>query len=852
VDLPPLEINSTTPQWLRIAWDSVSHDNGILSLLAPTGITISTSTGARARAELDAPSSVVSMLADCVASQGQRLTVAIPPIGRHLPLLMAVTATMANAIFKKALVESGATFQQMRQASASVLIVSPDLDLRSRYSDLYVGSTQLDEVFHGSRMKPNGTRVALRSYPNGSASGVCFFLPTLTLPSHLSLSPRLVIVDARYGRWTNRAEMLARWVGQFGQSVGVVVLYSLGDDDTSSPFLKRNFIDFPFDHVAVESSLQAHVGGLTENESVDWSFSQVPNFLKRSHEVTLVPTDSETKILLKGISRLLDEHRDRDNLDLRRARWLLAILSQMPVPLIWYEEAARDRGRSAISSLIKRLGMQSESDEDLGPVIQSLKVSLEQLYDRLRDGGTRALSTRDAITGILSDSESASLLVLVRDDIMELALRRWLLIDALKDKDYTERLEICSCPHFVRISGRSYNAVVVQGCMPRRYRWILGARLGDVVRFLAYDHEVQIIEKQLLRFYGRDSANTRARQRDRAIASLSGKSVHASEYEEMLPSLAFRKPDESATSHVAHHQVTVSTFSDLASAFAEKQRYVEEEERLYKEAILTESVWTFALGEDMEEQDMTMMNASVADGLGIAIQVKFAGALVSILRFPAEQIVDCMRPSRDGEVARMAAEDVLPGDVLLVTRGSNRASLFDRIIDLAQEQPRLKYLATFRRTWQQALTKMAAEYRSPAGVDYVRILRALQNCGATIESGATVRGWVRGDVIGPETPSSIAAVGHVSLTSTLVTDAKAFDRAFRQIRGLHQSIGRRLSSSIRRTISQSYDAESSDDKDPITDHLQIPIDELLDTIELAHVLQVTDERRLTHAVKLEL
>src|SRR5262249_46663932 len=161
--------------------------------LGPSGISIRGTDQSRARLYPDPTSLSIVTLSNLCRKNRKKLAVAIPPFARHFPLLLASSALLASTLEHAA----GST------RDGSVLVVSRDLDIRSRYCDVFVHKQLLDDAHPGSRMRPNGDRVSLRSQVGGEdhTRGVCFFLPELSLPASIDLRPALIILDLRYARW---------------------------------------------------------------------------------------------------------------------------------------------------------------------------------------------------------------------------------------------------------------------------------------------------------------------------------------------------------------------------------------------------------------------------------------------------------------------------------------------------------------------------------------------------------------------------------------------------------------------------------------------------------------------------
>ena len=72
----------------------------------------------------------------------------------------------------------------------------------------------------------------------------------------------------------------------------------------------------------------------------------------------------------------------------------------------------------------------------------------------------------------------------------------------------------------------------------------------------------------------------------------------------------------------------------------------------------------------------------------------------------------------------------------------------------------------------------------------------------------------------------------------MVHQAKEFDRAFHRIRSIRQGIGRRLNGAIRRSFRHFAEGTPDQSAEQLDDRLRIPLDELLETIDLAEVISV--------------
>ena len=182
-DFSPYTPISNAPSWLWDLANIARVDLGILALLGPSGISVGTEQGKRIRVKPDPMAVFLAGLASHICASGQRLAIGIPPAGRHLPLLLASTAILTNTLKRSLAINTS--------IEGNILVISPDLDVRSRYCDLFVEKQALDEVYVGSRMRPTGEQVTIRGGNIRKSQGVCFFLPGLILPKRLNFILRL-------------------------------------------------------------------------------------------------------------------------------------------------------------------------------------------------------------------------------------------------------------------------------------------------------------------------------------------------------------------------------------------------------------------------------------------------------------------------------------------------------------------------------------------------------------------------------------------------------------------------------------------------------------------------------------
>jgi hypothetical protein len=201
---------------------------------------------------------------------------------------------------------------------------------------------------------------------------------------------------------------------------------------------------------------------------------------------------------------------------------------------------------------------------------------------------------------------------------------------------------------------------------------------------------------------------------------------------------------------------------------------------------------------------------------------------------PPEHTVERLRPSAGEDITQVPARDLQPGDVLILVEEGARGDLFDRVVQLTEDQPDWQYLARYRKQWQEAMRTLASKYDC-ARRGYSRLYVDFRQAGSTITTDVSVGNWVLGRVMGPDHPSSIRAAGKLAGMDALERDAKDFDKAFQTIRSIHRALGRRLSRLIRQSSQFIADPEEPASNETLDDHIWLPVTELLETVDLAEV-----------------
>jgi hypothetical protein len=362
------------------------------------------------------------------------------------------------------------------------------------------------------------------------------------------------------------------------------------------------------------------------------------------------------------------------------------------------------------------------------------------------------------------------------------------------------------------------------------------------VTFIAYPHEVDVVDHQLNGFYRTASLGGQSSRRNEITAKICGDSLNARELGVEHPPFVLQldRPNIPKAKPAKAQSIKGGDLKGLAQLGRELQQREAEQA---VDISLVSSWRSDTSGEATPEEIEDGLSGLDGDTPCYRALVRTEKGNERIVFLPVHRAIEFMSSSRNTGLTLGSPAELGPGDVLLRLDEGGRADLFDRIVELAENEPGLAFLGRFRSEWQRAIQAFASKYSSNRVVDYGRALRALQDNGARIVSPLTVRNWVENFVIGPEDIDSIVAVGRATHIGSLERNAKEFDRVFRRIRGLHQGLGRRLSSAIRERF-RSVTGDALDSKTPGEDEdldlrLGIPLDEMLETIEFLEIVQIS-------------
>jgi hypothetical protein len=830
VDWTPYIPPASSPSWLSGLATIASSQDSVLALLGPSGIRATVPPNVPVRLVPDPAALFLVGLAGRASGTDNRLAVGLPPVGRHLPLLLGAASLLAATV-------AGADTK-----GRGILVVSPDLQQRSNYCNLRVGNQSIDNFYPGNRLLPTGKPVAIKKGANslrhGASQGITFFLPLLNLPKTIGVRVSLIVLDLRLAKWVDRAGDLAQWAGALQKRCGVIALYTVGDPTTREALVAAKYVDMPLDDVALNTCNSLLLGHAQISAApIDWSIGRAASYTNHANDVRVVPARDELIRTIDEIGILLTECRELDTPDLRRARWLGAMFRSLCMPLESYETAASLGGARTLHYHISRIGSLSRDNPELGPVVQSLRMLFTRLYMLAGESNPKAVEMQKVLSKI-RPSDGGTLIV-VRDRVGELATQSW--CEALRTEGKIACMPvISSCASFGDAQGDQHNTTIFPGLLHRRYAWISSADLGNRVIWLSYRGEVDAIKTQLGAMQGDEARRARRDWRLAAISYLgSHRALPREQSEAVQPELRISVSPPQKTGRESEPQKlkTIQTggFKGLADALRKEVDILPVAPRpsLGAGARLDDDSPLDAASVDIESpQDLD------DDVVVVTVQSERSGR--RSVHIPATEMVEVARYRPSMDLLRIEASALQVGDILLLTQGERRVSLFDEIVGLAEQQPHLAFLHHYRQKWRATVALMATHFSNDGRLDYSKMLESVREHGSPVTTELTLRSWVKEERIGPDALESIVAVGRMTGVDEVASDAVKFDRAFRRLRGIRAGIGRRLNTSLRGSFARAMSGAEVDidDSETFDDQLDLPADELIAAIDPSEILDV--------------
>ena len=179
-------------------------------------------------------------------------------------------------------------------------------------------------------------------------------------PSEIAFKPTVVILDLTHDHWIERMSEIIEWCIHLrdaqDEQPTLLTILPFGDRKSREALTSHGIPIFPLD----SSGILEIVKGfspivLPKDEHVreayrTWSFSSyaIEKPLNRQHTIYHVPYEAAAPVLetISHIYQTLNGTNEKQvHRDLRLAGWLVGTLTQLPIPIQWYEQHAYLMGK---------------------------------------------------------------------------------------------------------------------------------------------------------------------------------------------------------------------------------------------------------------------------------------------------------------------------------------------------------------------------------------------------------------------------------------------------------------------------------------------------------------------------
>lgn len=887
-----LEERPEAADWIKEIAAAFRSDFGILALHGISGLTEQLPGRPPIRIPLCGTDNLLLLLARNAIQARQHLGVAVPPGTVMIPMLMVCKTFLGDLLDQQDMLGMANRLPNIKELGG-ILLVSPDAEMRARYFSMRVGQESVVTSYPACRMRPDGSVVAVSTNDVSLKQfSVCFFLAhqrQLPDPHQIAFKPAVAILDLTHDHWIDRMSEMVDWCIQLrnnqNEQTTLIALLPFGDRLSRDALNSHGITVFPIDSKGI---LELEEGFMpipppqdefTRDAYSAWSFSAYAseNPQKRMHTIFQIPDDNAADVLeianyiYQALDGVDEKHSHRD---LRLSGWLVGTLLQLPVPVQWYEQHAYLMGnRQTLKKLISGIGSNVGGTTylDLAPVLQSLRGQLEVLYSRLSNTNPKSEAFiqyyREHLHPLLAADKDMALLV--RNDVVSRALWPWLLSEGIP-AEHQRYLRVLT---YKQEEGREmFDHMIATGPWPSRYRWQIGGRLGQTVDFLLYRGEEIALEHQIGIFYSARSQTLCEKVRFSLLKTFgdihtvpqphSQPTGHSAldlvkigdggrieeDLQRTMP--IYEDLDETDADLKSLFDIASIDVTPLSLAITMPSTHSEEPTKAQIISWHDDSFLDSGDQAEFDEDDSHVPSGGPVEScILLKIQMSSTNTTAGVVRFlyvSSEGVTECyISELGDGDLRRVPNDEIEPGFILIRTDQEDRQTLFDRIVQLAHGQPTMKYLRVWREYWLEAIHSLVQQNssgRAKRGA-YIQIQRQLASIGVRVTI-VTIRDWAQGERIGPGSITSIKAVGTLSQHPMLQQYPQQVDEAFKQIRIIHQVLGRRISSTLQKlgkvaqqgnSVTATKATKRVVQLDPA---LSVPIDDLLDMLQFWEVIAV--------------
>ncbi len=158
-------------------------------------------------------------------------------------------------------------------------------------------------------------------------------------------------------------------------------------------------------------------------------------------------------------------------------------------------------------------------------------------------------------------------------------------------------------------------------------------------------------------------------------------------------------------------------------------------------------------------------------------------------RYSIGQLVDILY---EDKVEEKVVEDLINGDKILLIDNNYKKNLLSLILEMLSSTDYNKEVEMTEKWWKRLHDHAKKSNHNPEDIQQL-----LEAHGSDITSSVTVRGWLRGNVYGPDNPQNIRILGEIYDDYFLKEFWQEISEAVRKVRGIRIKTGRKIAKYIR-------------------------------------------------------
>ena len=505
---------------------------------------------------------------------------------------------------------------------------------------------------------------------------------------------------------------------------------------------------------------------------------------------------------------------------LHRFLGVIYSLEEMLAPLSYSEKELSCRwGMRTISDRLDALKLRNQALEEWNPLFSSYLsksiIELDSLYDYMF---RHAYGKPSIILQAIREAEvyKSRLMIIARNDASNAAL-----IAFLHDKTGLSEDDLCSKGIFLRSVNATNKVPPIDTCMiygpPRYYqRYLLELSITKRLGIPAYESEIAPL-KYLNRELDNRNALFSAKSKVRTINLINNIPQDIAQNPIKFRSRELERTPRSKIIEISplDAETDEKEFSTIFSDFLSNDFRVDYED----------------FAEASVDYEQRVLEGNPLKEYAEAMKIELCNNKYIFLR--VNEQVPIYEDFNDKVKDKLACE-LKNNDILVLIDSSTTKSLVESIIAKVEGHPKMMEVVFYQRLWTISLRRCILE----SGDKPQDVIRKLQSKGAkSPQTPMAIYFWMKGNVLGPKDNANVRRIGEIYNNSLLIDNYDEIIKAIRRLRGIHQSLSRKLHWLVPR-VGIANEAEGSEDR-VIDEELNLYLDDFADTISLERVNSVS-------------